>query len=56
MKEGILSFLEKDLPILWVKTYDFDEIEEAVKEKNHGYLSLEYHCHIIYLHFELLLL
>ncbi len=32
MKEGILSFLEKDLPILWVKTYDFDEIEEAVKE------------------------
>lgn len=32
------------------------QIEETLKEKNHGYLGLEYHRHIIYLHFELLLL
>lgn len=29
---------------------------EGVKERNYGYFGLDYHRHIIYLHFELLLL
>lgn len=40
--------------ILRKKEFIRHQIEEAVKEKNHGYLDLEYHRHIIYLHFELL--
>lgn len=40
--------------ILQKKEFIRHQIEEAVKEKNHGYLDLEYHRHIIYLHFELL--
>ena len=40
--------------ILQKKEFIRHQIEEAVKEKNHGYLDLEYHRHIIYLNFELL--
>ena len=49
MDTGIFEILQKEEFIRY-------QIEEAVKEKIHGYLGLEYHCHIIYLHFELLLL
>ena len=40
--------------ILQKKEFIRHQIEETLKEKNHGYLGLHYHSHIIYL--ELLLL
>ena len=48
-KVGVVGIGVSNIPLI-------NFLVDLLKEKNHGYLSFEYYCHIIYLHFKLLLL